>query len=382
MGGITRGIANRLGAGGVGTNFRNILINGDMSVDQRGSATGLTADNIGNGADRFYVRVNARTNYAFSMENSTDVPSGEGFSNSHKITTTTAETSLGAAGILRYGQRIEGNMLKGLKYGTTNAQKIVVQFWVKCSVTGTFVFELWNRKSSWYNSKSFTIDSANTWQKIIKTFDGDTVNDFNIDNSVQLEANIWWAAGTSFSSSGTVTGGDWNSDATKRAGGLSNAFTTTLNATFFTTGWQLEVGTSTSAFERLPIDVNLQRCQRYYEKNYDLATAPAGGSNYTNTQACMIGTAFSTSNIRIYTEFKVRKRTTPTATFYYVTGLASGSNAGKWDVYLSSGWTQTSGNTSSGEIDEQGININLNHSGFTFGESYLTGGGWSADAEL
>lgn len=264
MGGITRGIANRLGAGGVGTNFRNILINGDMSVDQRGSATGLTADEVGHGADRFYVRVNSRTNFVYSMENSTDVPSGEGFSNSHKITTTTAETSLGSTGILRYGQRIEGNMLKGLKYGTTNAQKLVVQFWVKCSVTGTFIFELWNRKTTHYNSKSFTIDSANTWQKIIKTFDGDTVNDFTIDPSVQLEANVWWAAGTSFSSSGTVTGGSWDNDATKRAGGISNAFTTTLNATFFTTGWQLEVGTSTSAFERLPIDINLQRCQRYY----------------------------------------------------------------------------------------------------------------------
>lgn len=344
MGGITRGIANRLGAGGVGVNFRNILINGDMSVDQRGSATGLTADEVGHGADRFYVRVNGRTNFGFSMENSTDVPSGEGFSNSHKITTTTAETSLSSAGILRYGQRIEGNMLKGLKYGTTNAQKVVVQFWVKCSVTGTFVFELWNRKSSWYNSKSFTIDSANTWQKIIKTFDGDTVNDFTIDTSVQLEANVWWAAGTNFSSSGTVTGGDWNSDGTKRAGGLSNAFTTTLNATFFTTGWQLEVGTSTSAFERLPIDVNLRRCQRYYQR-VDDASGACG--QYA-------GRSFGTTQITFGVPLSTPLRASPSI-----------SLTGSLRAFHGSGYNDTSGSMGVSHWQKDSSIVSLESSGFS-----------------
>jgi hypothetical protein len=42
----------------------------------------------------------------------------------------------------------------------------------------------------------------------------------------------------------------------------------------YITGVQLEAGTTASDFEFLPYDVNLARCQRYYEKSYALATAP------------------------------------------------------------------------------------------------------------
>ena len=35
---------------------------------------------------------------------------------------------------------------------------------------------------------------------------------------------------------------------------------------FYITGVQLEAGTSASDFEFLPYDVNLQRCQRYFQK--------------------------------------------------------------------------------------------------------------------
>jgi hypothetical protein len=35
---------------------------------------------------------------------------------------------------------------------------------------------------------------------------------------------------------------------------------------WYITGVQLEAGTTASDFEFLPVDVNLQRCQRYYYK--------------------------------------------------------------------------------------------------------------------
>ena len=41
-----------------------------------------------------------------------------------------------------------------------------------------------------------------------------------------------------------------------------------------TTGWQLEIGSSPSALEFLPFEVELARCQRFYQQSYAYQTAP------------------------------------------------------------------------------------------------------------
>ena len=128
--------------------------------------------------------------------------------------------------------------------------------------------------------------------------------------------------------------------------------------------------------------MNLQRCQRYYEKSFNLATAPADGLSYTLTNSTNAGTAYTANNMRYNTLFKIRKRTTPSSTFYYVTGLGSGTTAARWQYFDGSTWSQTSGTTDAGETSENGMDIDIDQSGLTQGYSYLIGGGWSVDAEL
>ena len=56
-----------------------------------------------------------------------------------------------------------------------------------------------------------------------------------------------------------------DTDNTNRAVGQTvNLADSTANE-WYITGVQLEVGTSATPFEFLPYDVNLQRCQRYYQ---------------------------------------------------------------------------------------------------------------------
>jgi hypothetical protein len=50
-----------------------------------------------------------------------------------------------------------------------------------------------------------------------------------------------------------------------RAVGQVNLADDTANE-WYITGVQLEAGTTASDFEFLPVDVNLNRCQRYFEK--------------------------------------------------------------------------------------------------------------------
>jgi len=308
MGTITRNFANSITATSTldaGVNFKNLLINGDMTVYQPAvTKTSITADENQAGADRYNLRINARGTWAGTLANEpTFVPTNQGFKKALYVQTTTAETSISVAEIIRIGQKIEANLLPHLKYGTANAQPLTFSFWVRSSLTGTFVSELWHRdhpSDTGYNSQSFTINSADTWEKKTVTFQGDTVNGFNYDTGIGLECNIWLGAGTNWTSGGSTTGGVWSTDATKRAYGTSNDFINTLNANFYTTGWQLEIGETATDFEFVPQDITLKRCRRYF-------------ANFGQWQTMTFG---SESNARYeWTVLDTPMRATPSVTY-------------------------------------------------------------------
>ena len=108
--------------------FRNLIINGDMSQAQRGtsftSASGYTLDR--------YTWTDDSTS-VFTITQSTDVPSGQGFATSMKLDCTTANTSLGSSDQIRQVQKIEAQNLQHLRYGTSSAKSVTLSFWVKSS---------------------------------------------------------------------------------------------------------------------------------------------------------------------------------------------------------------------------------------------------------
>src|SRR5210317_2483905 len=123
-------------AGFTGNNFRNIIINGDMSIAQRGtSETGITGSGY-NTVDRFGSTI--ATAGTWTQSQSTDVPTGQGFATSLKYDCTTANASLSASSQIRIQQAIEGQNLQYLKYGTANAQSTTLSFWVKSNKIGTY----------------------------------------------------------------------------------------------------------------------------------------------------------------------------------------------------------------------------------------------------
>ena len=86
-----------------GVNFRNLIINGDMSIAQRGTSTA----SISSGAtypsvDRFKFYVSSGGTWTVSQD--TDVPSGQGFAKSLKMDNTTANTSLSSGSLAQIQQ--------------------------------------------------------------------------------------------------------------------------------------------------------------------------------------------------------------------------------------------------------------------------------------
>src|SRR6056300_1639524 len=209
MGSITRNFANLITANGPSAvadgsvttadisgniNFRNIIINGDMSIAQRGtSATGLTGGAY-NTADRFYLNMGTAGTWTNTI--STDVPTGQGFAKSFKLDCTTANASLSAGSYMTVQQRFEGQNLQYIKKGTSSAESLTLSFWVKSNKTGTYIAYLFDVDNTRAISKSYTINSASTWEKKTITFAGDTSGTLVNDNSSSLELHFWLGAGS------------------------------------------------------------------------------------------------------------------------------------------------------------------------------------------
>lgn len=88
---------------------------------------------------------------------------------------------------------------------------------------------------------------------------------------------------------------------------------------FHFTEWQLEEGTSATTFDRPGIADNIRSVERYLEKTYDLSVMPG-----TVTFAGAVhGDASLISDVTC--QFRERKRSTPTITFYSASSGASGS---------------------------------------------------------
>ena len=253
-------------------NVNPLIINGNMAVAQRSTnATGLTSSGY-KSIDRFYTTLYYTSSNVgtFTQSQSTDVPTGYGFANSLKMDCTTAQGSLPATGQIAIRQSIEAQDLQLLKFGTANAEKFTIAFWVKSNLTGTYNVSLYNQDggSTPQVNAQYSISSANTWEKKVLVFPKDTSNGFNDDNGSGL--SIDWIMGTGSTYTGGTAPTTWSAfvNNTFNGGSTVNMASSTSNE-WLITGIQMEVGEYTSAtippFQHESYGNNLNRCERYYQ---------------------------------------------------------------------------------------------------------------------
>ena len=346
--------------------FRNIIINGDISIAQRATSKSSLTTGF-NTVDRFEILKSADS--AFTESQSTDVPSGQGFANSWKIECTTADASLNATDYLIWRQPIEGQNLQYLKFGTSSAESITLSFWIKSSKTGTYTIGLRNLDNSKLNSQSYTISSADTWEKKTITFDGDTSSGFNNDNGESLRVQFNFIAGSNYTS-GTLQNTWGTYDNANVAVGQVNFGDSTSNEAYIT-GVQLEAGDVASDFEFLPVDANLNRCLRYYETSMTYGDY----SQYEGQiPCCAVGNATyeGTVNQIQGREFKVWKRSAPTVTIYHQDGTSGAT-------YRIHDAQKTTGHAAQ-HINQNGFLYVYQTSAFNSGHWFYYG--FTADAEL
>ena len=253
-------LAGSAAAGGI--TGRNLIINGAMQVWQRGT----TIDTISNGGylcDRWRLS-HSGTDGNVDVDRSTDVPSGQGFAYSQKISMDASETSLDAADQINVHQRLEGQDLQQLAKGTPSAKKTVCSFWVRSSVASTYTLELQDSDNNRSISKTYTIDAADTWEKKEVVFDGDTTGALNNDNGRSMDVRWWIDAGSNYTSGTLAT--SWATVTTANRVSATTGWLESTSPEFYITGIQLEVGETATPFEHRSYGDELARCHRYYRK--------------------------------------------------------------------------------------------------------------------
>ena len=331
--------------------FRNKLINGNFDVWQRGTslAAGTGRRFIADrwGADAVGSTI-APSRQAFTLGQTT-VPFEPQFFHRAVVV-----TSAGASNYAAVTQRIEG-------VRTFAGQSAILGFWAKADAVKNIAVEFKQHfgtggaPSADVNAIAVTTKTLGTDFQYFtvpvtppsitgKTL-GTAGNDF-------LEVIFWLEAGSTF-----------------------NARTNSLgqqSGTFDIAQVQLEPGSSATPFELLPPDKIMESCQRFYEKSYNLETAP-GTATYTGSERKIARTAFLLGDMAC--SFRVSKQKNPTITTYSPQTGASGNSA-ELDA---SGVFVADRTNGSGDIGQNRFRIQQNGNA-TADRQYALH--WTADAEL
>jgi len=258
---------------------KNMVINGAMQVAQRGTSFSAGSSGIYT-LDRFKAE-----NDAASMTVSQDTDSPVGFSSSLKCLNGSGTASSGSDSCY-IRQYFEGYNTSHLEIGTANAKEVTLSFWVKSSITGTYIVSFLNAGQDDGYATSYTISSANTWEykTVTLTFSdyaswsGSTTNSSNFI----LHFDLGSGPDRDFTSLNV-----WNDNVNNKWTHSSQVdWVATTGATFYLTGVQLELGSTATDFEHRSYGEELALCQRYFVKFPNGAGYFAGnavGSNRVDT---------------------------------------------------------------------------------------------------
>ena len=295
-----RDLADLAGAADAGTiTGRNIVINGNMSIAQRGTSS--TGSGIGC-VDRFTHAYSGGT-VTSSQESltSSDTPYSLGIRNYIRMTNDANTTAANAQ--RQIYQNIEAQYLakSGWDYTSTSSY-VTVSFWVRSSLAGKYGAYLLTYDGT-AQSFSFTYTlSANTWTKVTKTIPGNSSLTFDNDNGLGMSLVVYSWLGTDYTDS-TATIDAWvTNDNTKYFKEDLADWGGTTSATLDVTAVQFEVGTTATDFEREDLTITLKKCERYYEL---VGTAVYVGA----TSYGFAGTEYIVNSNWFEIDWKTEKRT-------------------------------------------------------------------------
>ena len=298
--------------GGQLAGLRNKIINGAMEVAQRG-----TSFTVGTGFGAFYTldrfsRIAVTpSSSSLTITQTSDGPASEPtLPYSLRCTVATADPTVTASEFFTLIQKIEGYSARDL-IGKT----FTLSFWARSTKVGTHCVAFYNNdypSADRYYVAEYNISVADTWEYKEITVIGGLITAGTWDWTNGSGLTVGWTLYCGATRQGVA--GSWQSGWALATSSQVNVLDTIGNI-FAITGAQLEVGNTPTPFEHRPFGVELGMCQRYYEKSFPYATAPA------QNVGSVLGAAYATGQVlnqgfSSHVNFAVAKRAAPTITTY------------------------------------------------------------------
>jgi hypothetical protein len=283
------------------TQIQNTIINGGMNIWQRGTSFAAVTPGTYS-ADRWrYGKAGA---VVHTISRDTTVPNSN-TNYSIKLDVTTADASLAAGDYCYINHRVEGyNFLKYVGKSAT------LQFWVRDSKTGTHAVSFVNSGADRSYVAEYEIQAADTWEwkqiQIDFDYSGGT---WDYTNGLGLRIGFTLAVGSTFQ----TTAGAWQNGNYLGTANTVNSVDNTSN-NFYLSNVKFELGSIATNYHEVDIAKEVERCERYYQKTYNLNTTPGtitvvGSITFKTCQT-------STLLYEVQRIFPVRMRNTPLQTWY------------------------------------------------------------------
>jgi len=289
---------------------KNMIINGDMDVWQRGTSF-ATATDGSFCADRWkYIKAGTAVH---TLSKATDVPTiaeaGRQINYSIKADVTTADAAVAATAYVALQQNIEG-----YNFRRAAGQACKLSFWVKAAKTGIHCVSFQSSTADGSQVAEYTISSAATWEfkEVPITFDYGTVGTWLYTNGIGCKVNFTLSAGANYQG----TKDQWNAANDLASASVVNETDNAAN-NFYLAGVQLEVGSTTTPFEYVPFPQLVAQCERYYQKSYNIDVAPATDTDVGLEYYYASGLANVDYIIAYHVTFNTKMRTTPTTITTY-----------------------------------------------------------------
>jgi hypothetical protein len=264
--------------------MRNRLINGNMTIAQRGTSfTGVSLFQY------TLDRMKAIKVYTGGTTNVTQQADAPDASSKYSIRYTHATANTSSISNYHNSQSIETANVNDLA-----GSSVTLSFWYKSNKTGNHAAGIFTSGTTGGSSSTvtFTVNSANTWEyKTVTSTAFVGVTAWGADNSEGAYINIGFNVGTIGQSA--VSSGDY----------------------FAISRMQLEKGTQATSFEYRQYGTELQLCQRYYWQSFQGQTPGGWGANFLTTSGYQ-GAALTTGMINQSFFLPVPMRSAPTGSVW------------------------------------------------------------------
>jgi hypothetical protein len=330
---------------------KNKIINGCMRLAQRGTTVTNPA-NAKYTLDRWSVNnvADASVDFIQAVDAPTLAEAGAYSINCLHADVTVADASIGAGQYYIVRQFIEGYNTALFAFGQSGTRYVTLSFWHKHTKTGIYCVSITNSAFNRSYVAEYTQLVTDTWERTVITIPVDTTGTWLYDNGRGL--NIGWALAngtTQQTAAGVWTAGGYFSTSNQ-----VNALDSTSN-NFKLALVQLEQGAYATGFENRSFDDEVAKCQRYYEKSYDVGTMPGTATNLNIWQAAAYSGSLSGA-VMVY--FLVTKRAAPVVSIW-----DGGGNAGKYGQRYGSSWYQNQNNFTVVESGAHGFYGDLSGTG-------------------